>query len=172
MGQIAHPDVPICAGVNRGVPKSRASTPFISCFYCTLFLYLFVCFFNNYYLPAYYFPIVGLFLVVLIGVFIILLKADKSHRWKYVFILLLIGNLLFGYWAKVTLDRAGWGISLLAVIPPALTFVIVDAIAVLSYVSMRFYHSRSKAAIYAALIPAIFILLILAGFLTHMIGFW
>jgi hypothetical protein len=108
----------------------------------------------------------------------VLLK--KYHGWKSVFIILLIVNLLvvcllfawifYILWDSTRRHLPG-GMVILVLPIPLFTLLIIDFILAAPYYFIRYWHSKSRIIIYAAVIPAIFLLFILGILLLRFLGY-
>ena len=124
-------------------------------------------------------------MMFLLTVFVIIAVLQKKyHGWKSFFIILLIVNLLivcllFAYvfyiiWDSTSLHQgeigSGTAGGVILILPfPFLTLLIIDFIVVFPYYFIRHWHDKSKIIIYAALIPAISTVLILAAILARLL---
>jgi cation transport ATPase len=83
-----------------------------------------------------------------------IIKKKSNLRWKVIFVFLLIVNLIFVTWILDHINFGGymWEVTFVVVYPFLLTLVIIDIIAVFSYIKKQYPQGIAKVISYTTLI--------------------
>jgi hypothetical protein len=96
-------------------------------------------------------------------------RKKRPPPWKIFFIPLVVVNVIFFSLASWGLSQSGGGVAAPLITVIALILLIIDSVAVLSYIHMHLTHRKAKVILYTVLASIIFGLIALGIFVLGFI---